>query len=513
MYRARRALGAALSTTLATAVVASGAGLTAPASAAPSPATTSTSDRSVTGLLDLVADALSGSGLVGSPLTLLSNPFIDSLVTVTRVEWLRDGVVIPGADGSSYTPEVGDVGHQIRARVSGLLILVPVQGLTQSILVQDTDTGGEPADELVAHVPPQITGIPGVGSLLQVVDPVWNLLGVLTTYQWLSDGVPIPGADDKTFIPTLDQAGTVLTVKVTGLLGSLPLVDIITAGVLVPEPDLTAAPPAVSGPGKIGETLTVSDPEWNVEGVENSYAWLRDGSPIDGATARSYQLVPADLGRAITAKVTGTRGDSQTDVTSAAVVPTAGDAIKPTRAPRVTGTPALGQALTATPGTWGTGETPAFGYQWLRDGGPITGATQASYVVTLADLGRDLSLRVTATRTAYAPGSFTTAGLPVARVATSTTAKAARKKIRQGRAAVLRITVDAGAASPDGKVRIDEGTKRLRTFKVANGTKKVRVTGLGRGKHVLRVGYLGSATTEASKVRKVVVRVLGRKRR
>ena len=530
MYRARRALGAALSTTLATAVVASGTGLaSAPATAAPSARTASAAtadqatDTDLGGVLEILDPAriLGHLDGVAAPGTLLDlqRPTWDfsdvlGLLTVTEsVQWLRDGVAIPGATGGSYLPTPDDVGSNL-----------PVDAHTDVVRVLTTDGGSgggggaETPDPLEATQPPRLTGIPGVGSLLQVLDPVWSLPGVTTGYQWFSDNVAIPGATGQTFVPTLAQAGTTIHAEVTGMLVGLPLVSVLTDYLPIPAAPAqelgASSQPALSGTPKVGKTLTVADPAWNTDDVEQTYQWLRDGAPITGASAASHLLAPADLGRSISVAVTGTKeGWTSATVDSNALTATVGDAIVATLQPRVSGTPALGQTLTATPGTWGTGETPAFGYQWLRDGGPITGATQASYVVTLADLGRDLSLRVTATRTAYAPGSFTTAGLPVARVATSTTAKAARKKIRQGRAAVLRITVDAGVVSPDGKVRIDEGTKRLRTFKVATGTKKVRIAKLGRGKHVLRVRYLGSATTEASKARKVVVRVLGRKRR
>ncbi|MDO3395231.1 hypothetical protein QWJ41_05845 [Nocardioides sp. SOB44] len=542
MYRARRALGAALTTTLASAVVASSSGLaSAPATAAPTAVAASaatagnTTEAGLGGVLEILDPAriLGHLDGVAAPGTLLDlqRPTWDfsdvlGLLTVTEsVQWLRDGVAIPGATGGSYLPTPDDVGSNLQAVVTGRVLgLLPVDAFTDVVRVLTTDGGSgggggaETPDPLEATQPPRLTGIPGVGSLLQVLDPVWSLPGVTTGYQWFSDNVAIPGATGQTFVPTLAQAGTTIHAKVTGVLVGLPLVSVLTDYLPIPAAPAqelgASSQPALSGTPKVGKTLTVADPAWNTDDVEQTYQWLRDGAPITGASAASHLLAPADLGRSISVAVTGTKeGWTSATVDSNALTTTVGDAIVATLQPRVSGTPALGQTLTATPGTWGTGETPAFGYQWLRDGGPITGATQASYVVTLADLGRDLSLRVTATRPAYAPGSFTTAGLPVARVATSTTAKAARKKIRQGRAAVLRITVDAGAASPDGKVRIDEGTKRLRTFKVATGTKKVRVTKLGRGKHVLRVRYLGSATTEASKARKVVVRVLGRKRR
>ena len=536
MYRARRALGAALTTTLTTALVASGTGLaSAPATAAnPTPATaaTGTSAATDTGIVD-VLEILSPARILGhlegaaSPGTLLDlerptwdfpNPL--GLLTLTEsVQWLRDGVAIPGATGGTYLPTPDDVGSNLQAVVTGRVLgLLPVEAFTGVVQVLSPAGGGgggggaETPDPLEVVEEPQLTGIPGVGSLLLVLDPVWSLPGVSTTYQWFSDGEAIPGATGQTFVPTLAQAGTTIHAQVTGLLAGLPLVSVLTNYLPIPAAPAqelgSTSQPALSGTPKVGKTLTVGDPAWNTDGVEQTYQWRRDGDPITGATTASHLLTPADLGRVISVTVTGTKeGWTSATVDSATLTATLGDAIVATVQPRVTGTPALGQTLTATPGTWGTGETPTFGHQWLRDGGPISGATQASYVVTPADLGRELSLRLTATRTAYAPGVFTTAGLPVAKAATSTTAKAAKKKIRQGRAAVLRITVDAGTASPDGKVRIDEGSKRLRVVKIAKGTKKVRIAKLERGKHVLRVRYLGSTSTEASKARKVVVRV------
>ncbi|NGZ99923.1 hypothetical protein G5V59_05725 [Nocardioides sp. W3-2-3] len=45
--------------------------------------------------------------------------------------------------------------------------------------------------------------------------------------------------------------------------------------------------------------------------------------------------------------------------------------------PTISGTTAVGSTLTAAPGTWTTGTT--FGYQWLRAGVAISGATAATY--------------------------------------------------------------------------------------------------------------------------------------
>jgi hypothetical protein len=76
--------------------------------------------------------------------------------------------------------------------------------------------------------------------------------------------------------------------------------------------------------------------------------------------------------------------------------------------PTITGSPAQGQTLTATPGTWTSDTTPTFAYQWLRcpasggasdgsDCASIDGATTTSYVVAAGDVGFRLRVRVTAT--------------------------------------------------------------------------------------------------------------------
>ena len=76
--------------------------------------------------------------------------------------------------------------------------------------------------------------------------------------------------------------------------------------------------------------------------------------------------------------------------------------------PAIAGSPAQGQTLTATPGTWTGTPAPTFAYQWLRcppsggasngsDCATIDGATTASYVVAAGDVGFRLRVRVTAT--------------------------------------------------------------------------------------------------------------------
>jgi hypothetical protein len=68
-----------------------------------------------------------------------------------------------------------------------------------------------------------------------------------------------------------------------------------------------------------------------------------------------------------------------------------------TSPPTVAGEPVYRDRLVADRGTWEPAEGLTFGYQWLRAGEPIEGATARRYVPRLADLGSRLAVEVTAT--------------------------------------------------------------------------------------------------------------------
>ena len=71
-----------------------------------------------------------------------------------------------------------------------------------------------------------------------------------------------------------------------------------------------------------------------------------------------------------------------------------------TSAPTISGTPKVGETLTAQNGTWSNSPT-AFQYQWQRCNATgaactnVAGATQKTYLVTTADSGRTMRVRVT----------------------------------------------------------------------------------------------------------------------
>ena len=65
------------------------------------------------------------------------------------------------------------------------------------------------------------------------------------------------------------------------------------------------AAPTVSGAPDVTKTLVATPGEWNAEqAIAFAYQWLRDGSPIAGATKPEYQVKSADQGHALSVRVT-----------------------------------------------------------------------------------------------------------------------------------------------------------------------------------------------------------------
>ena len=62
--------------------------------------------------------------------------------------------------------------------------------------------------------------------------------------------------------------------------------------------------PAITGPGRVGSTLTSTPGTWSEPTPTLAYQWTRDGAPIAGATTATYLLTAADAGRKIALTVT-----------------------------------------------------------------------------------------------------------------------------------------------------------------------------------------------------------------
>jgi len=165
------------------------------------------------------------------------------------------------------------------------------------------------------------------------------------------------------------------------------------------------APPTISASNGLqsGSTLTAFHGVWSPTPSGYAYDWQTstDGTSFHdlGATASTYQVVPADAGTYLRVVVTPT--GSAINAASAAVLITTATIVAG-EGPVVSGDTAQGDQLLVTTGTWQPVPS-GFTYQWNRSpvasgagGVAISDATSNAYTVTAADFGSFLFAVVTA---------------------------------------------------------------------------------------------------------------------
>ena len=207
-------------------------------------------------------------------------------------------------------------------------------------------------------------------------------------------GVSIPVPDFDVAVLQANGWTTYATIAGKNTITMLPSVSELMA---IPVDTVV---PTITGTAQVGQTLTASTGTWTNSPTSYAYQWNSSaGGAIPGATASTYVPVTGDIGNTLTVSVVATNsGGSSSPATSAATnaVAAAGSVPANTVLPTISGTPQVGQTLTATNGTW-TNSPTSFTYQWNRAGTPIGGATAATYVPVSADVGNSLTISVTGT--------------------------------------------------------------------------------------------------------------------
>jgi hypothetical protein len=171
------------------------------------------------------------------------------------------------------------------------------------------------------------------------------------------------------------------------------------------EPLSASVKPSLSGTARVGSVLTCKPGTWvgDKTGYRLSFAWLRNLRPISGVTASRYTVRATDGGALIACRVFATNaGGTVSATTNALRVPLAA-ASRAVKAPTISGTPKVGQVLTAHVGTW-TPKPTGYRYQWTRSGVAIRLATRSTFRLTALDRGKHISVIVYAVRTGAATG-------------------------------------------------------------------------------------------------------------
>jgi hypothetical protein len=370
--------------------------------------------------LMVVGKTISGTVSLGAGADLLWKDYLNVYATSefanrgAKVDPVTGAYTIKGLAPAAYTVEFEAGGYYIdnnewvespfafeyynnqRNPLTASLVDVTSTDKTGINAVMDVQVGNR---DFWTTPTPVVSGVAAVGSTLTADQGEWAPYTNSFAYQWKRNGANIDGATAKTYVLTQADAAKDITVSVTGTKPGYNSVTVTSAQTAIASTAFSAAPvPTISGTVAVGNTLTAVPGAWSpLPGL--TYQWTRNGSNIPSATSSTYALVAADAGTTIAVEVTGTLGGYVTTIKTSAGSTVAAGTFATAPVPAISGTSAVGNTLTAVPGTWSPAAT--FSYQWLRDDAPIGGATSSTYALVQADAGHQVSVSVSGSTTGY----------------------------------------------------------------------------------------------------------------
>ncbi|WP_314261274.1 Ig-like domain-containing protein [Cardiobacterium hominis] len=263
---------------------------------------------------------ITGDAKVGQTLTATAHD-ADGVPANVNYGWFAGST--PLGTGATYTVKPADKGKTITVKA----IYTDGAGHAE---VASSDPTAEVSDAAPTPQPPAtnhepvgsvtITGNAKVGETLTASNDLKDDDGLgQITYRWFADGKEI-GQGASYTLQDADK-GKTITVKAeyTDGKGTAESVESAKTAEVAentapnPQPPQPPTPQPTNHPGtvtitgeaKVGGTLTAEvkdDDQYDAGKVQ--YQWLRDGKPIDGATASSYTLAADDAGHKISVQAT-----------------------------------------------------------------------------------------------------------------------------------------------------------------------------------------------------------------
>ena len=387
---------------------------------------------------------ISGTPEVGQTLTLDISEIADAdgltHASYTYLyQWLRTGAEIPEATDTSYALADADEGKTIKVRVSFTDDANNTESRTSAATVAVAPRPNSPPTGA-----PTINGTPQVRRTLTVdTSEIADADGMETAvfrYQWFATTdfatLEFHGENSPTYTLGPLSEGLAIKVKVfyTDDRGHTEtLTSEATEAVIAAEPNSEPTGlPTISGTPRVDETLTADTSAINdtngLTNVSYTYVWMGTHVVVDETsgisytigfqspdqTSPTYALTPADQGATIKVRVTFTDDDGyQESLTSAATEPVAARPnTEATGAPTISGTPQVGETLTADVSGIEDADgltNVSYRYQWLAGGSDIEDATSSSYLLTTGEQGQTIQVKVTFTDDADNQESLTSA--------------------------------------------------------------------------------------------------------
>lgn len=380
-------------------------------------------------ILSSSAIAIAGTPKVGTVLTVddsgMTYSTVDGALTgVTRTyQWLRDGVAITGnsdaTDDADYETTSADYGKKISLRVTSSkpgwvskVTVTPSMTITQLGTIETSSP--EAKMTVVVDKPGELYSFRITASTVGIVET-----GTSASYQWYRvnrttlASSAITGATSQSYRPVSTDYAYELKVRVIvkkSKFSSLTLMaeprDFsvrINPSFPVQPNNAEPVPDDVLAPGPLQFQVEEFDGGTFYFGTgdadRSAFAWYRSGTAITGATASSYTVKATDIGYKLSYRLTiGLDGwlpmiKYPSSSTSTVLAATFDDV--PTPGISQSGMTLSVDVADSTPTQ--TSRT----YQWYRNGVAVTGKTAVSYVLTSADWGKEVTVKVIYKRSGF----------------------------------------------------------------------------------------------------------------
>lgn len=249
---------------------------------------------------------------------------------------------------------------------------------------------------------PTISGTLRVGETLNVYAGSWSPTPYGLTYQWLRNGMNIPGQTGTSYTLLGTDYSTTISVEVTASRTGYQTTAKLSAGYYINlQGSFTySATPTISGTLKVGQTLSANAGTWTPTPTGFNYQWLRGGTAIPGATEATYELVGDDYQSYITVSITPVMMGyvTLTKTSYSSYISSKGDLPTPPT-PTLAGVYQVGEYLTVTPGKWAVGVK--LSIQWYANSIAIPGATGEKYQLLPSEKNKSISVEITGAKFGY----------------------------------------------------------------------------------------------------------------